>query len=98
MVERGFRIDPPRIIVRTRPAGESAQIEVEDNGPGIPEPIRRRIFEPFFTTKAPPHGTGLGLFVSYFIIVQNHRGTIDVDSVDGLGTKFTITLPMRGES
>ncbi len=55
--------------------------------------IKKRIFEPFFTTKPLGIGTGLGLSVSYFIIVENHGGTMDVVSEAGIGTKFIIRLP-----
>ena len=59
------------------------------------ESIRRRVFEPFFTTKDIGVGTGLGLSVSYFIITDNHRGTITVDSIPGEGATFIIRLPLH---
>lgn len=62
-----------------------------DTGAGIPEPVRERIFDPFYTTKE--HGTGLGLSISYGIIEQ-HGGTITVDSMVGEGSTFTIQLPV----
>jgi len=71
-------------------------IELEDNGPGINESTRKRIFEPFFTTKPVGEGTGLGLSVSYFIITENHRGDMRVESQPGAGTKFIIRLPLVG--
>ena len=71
-------------------------IEVEDNGPGMAEDIRRRVFEPFFTTKAPSAGTGLGLSVSYMIVTQNHKGLMEVESTPGRGTVFKVRLPMGG--
>lgn len=67
--------------------------QIEDNGPGIDEEIQKRIFEPFFTTKSVGEGTGLGLSVSYFIIIEDHQGKIEVESQVGKGTKFTIKLP-----
>ncbi len=70
-------------------------MEVADNGPGMDEAVCRRVFEPFFTTKPPGVGTGLGLSVSYFIITQNHGGTMDVKSSPGKGTTFTIRLPLE---
>ncbi|MBU2453697.1 MAG: PAS domain-containing sensor histidine kinase, partial [Proteobacteria bacterium] len=73
------------------------QIEIEDNGPGIEEKIKPRIFEPFFTTKGPREGTGLGLSVSYFIVVEDHDGDIKVESERGTGTKFVIRLPLIAE-
>ncbi len=68
-------------------------IEMEDNGPGMDGGVEKRIFEPFFTTKPVGVGTGLGLSVSYFIITENHRGEIKVDSEKGKGCKFIIHLP-----
>jgi PAS domain S-box-containing protein len=82
-----------RIILRTIDDGEWARIEVEDTGPGMDEEIRSRVFEPFFTTKPIGLGTGLGLSVSYYIITEQHNGTISVDSVLGEGSKFVIRLP-----
>ena len=71
-----------------------AQIEVEDNGPGMDRRTQQRIFEPFFTTRDVGEGTGLGLFVWYFIITNNHGGTIEVDSAPGRGARFIIRLPL----
>lgn len=73
---------------------EQVQITVKDNGSGIPEENLSSIFEPFFTTKPVGDGTGLGLSVSYGIITA-HNGTIEVDSELGVGTTFTITLPIK---
>jgi len=83
----------PLITVRTMQADTMLRIEVEDNGPGMDEPTRRKIFEPFFTTKPVGEGTGLGLSVSYFIITNNHRGTIQVETEPGKGARFIISLP-----
>jgi signal transduction histidine kinase len=66
---------------------------VADNGFGIPEPNRNKIFQPFFTTKPTGQGTGLGLSLSYDII-KSHGGELKVDSNEGEGAKFTITLPV----
>ena len=88
---------PHRIILRTRRQGDFACIEVEDNGPGMDETTRRRVFEPFFTTKAVGAGTGLGLSVSYFIVTEQHKGTIDVRSTPGQGTCFIVRLPLEGK-
>lgn len=84
----------PCIWIRTRREGDEAVIEVEDNGPGMPEHVRRRVFEPFFTTKEVGTGTGLGLSVSYFIVTKQHHGTMTVESAPGEGTWFTIRLPL----
>ncbi len=83
-----------QITLRTRLNPPWAEIQVEDNGGGIPEHIRKRIFEPFFTTKEVGQGTGLGLSVSYFIITNNHKGQMEVQSKPGQGTTFTLRLPL----
>lgn len=69
------------------------RMEIEDNGPGMDNETRKKIFEPFFTTKAVGEGTDLGLSVSYFIIVEDHAGSMDVVSTPGKGTTFIIRLP-----
>jgi PAS domain S-box-containing protein len=74
---------------------QSVVIEIGDNGPGIPDPLKKRVFEPFFTTKPVGVGTGLGLSVSYFIITENHKGSLRVSSLEPQGTVFTITLPFQ---
>ncbi len=84
----------PVITLRAMCDGDMARVEVEDNGPGMDEAVRKRVFEPFFTTKRTGMGTGLGLSVSYFIITQNHGGTLTVSSAPGKGARFTITLPL----
>ncbi|SDF31678.1 sensor histidine kinase [Phytopseudomonas seleniipraecipitans] len=85
---------PGKIILRTRLAPPWAEVQVEDNGVGIPEAVRKRIFEPFFTTKEVGQGTGLGLSVSYFIVTNNHKGQMEVQSRTGQGTCFTLRLPL----
>lgn len=85
----------PQIRLRTGRDEDHALIELCDNGPGIPEEVRRRIFEPFFTTKGVGVGTGLGLSVSYFIVREKHHGSMEVDSKMGEGTCFFIRLPLR---
>jgi len=81
------------LTIRSRlsQTGEYIQIEFSDTGPGIPEVNKERIFDPFFTTKE--HGTGLGLSISYGIIEQ-HGGTITVESTLGSGATFIIQLPV----
>jgi PAS domain S-box-containing protein len=90
----GSKVEFPRITLRTRKEGGFARIEIEDNGPGMDEAVRRKVFEPFFSTKPPGEGTGLGLSVSFFIITNNHSGSITVESEPGRGTKFIIKLPV----
>ncbi|MGL1885543.1 MAG: PAS domain S-box protein [Reichenbachiella sp.] len=89
--------ETPRFILRLKHdvAHKMVQIEIEDNGPGMSEEIRKRIFEPFFTTKPVGVGTGLGLSVSYFIISENHNGEMFAESIEGAGTKFIIRLPVE---
>jgi signal transduction histidine kinase len=82
------------IEVRTACDNKQVWIEVQDNGPGISADILKKIFDPFFTTKDPGTGTGLGLSVSQNII-QQHGGTLTVNSTVGVGTTFKITLPIQ---
>ncbi len=83
-----------RIVITTSLCAGFVKASFEDNGPGLDETTRRRVFEPFFTTKAPGEGTGLGLAVAYFIIVQKHKGRISVESVPGQGARFIVELPL----
>ena len=92
--QRSANREPGRIILRTKLSPPWAEIQVEDNGVGMPEHVRKRIFEPFFTTKEVGQGTGLGLSVSYFIITNNHKGQMEVHSTLGQGTCFTLRLPL----
>ena len=94
--QRNDEQEPGRIILRTRLNPPWAEIQVEDNGVGMPESVRKRTFEPFFTTKEIGQGTGLGLSVSYFIITNNHKGQMEVQSSPGQGTCFTLRLPLAG--
>jgi signal transduction histidine kinase len=84
------------IFIRTRYSDPWVMVEIEDNGPGIPEEVRSKIFSPFFTTKPVGKGTGLGLHTSYNII-QKHGGDIRLTSEPGK-TIFTITLPVDQSS
>ncbi len=82
------------IKIRIYPSDPHVVCEIEDDGPGIPQEYLKRVFEPFFTTKPAGKGTGLGLAVSYDIIVNKHKGVILIDSQVGRGAKFTIKLPI----
>ncbi|MFT5952293.1 MAG: two-component system NtrC family sensor kinase [Bacteroidia bacterium] len=81
------------LTVETIGLGDSVQIIIGDNANGIDEELQRKIMEPFFTTKEVGKGTGLGLSISYSII-KDHGGTMELDSEEGVGTKFIITLPL----
>ncbi len=84
-----------KITIRIRTESDTMVIEFEDDGPGIPPDVVPRIFDSFFTTKAPGKGTGLGLDISYGIVVNRHGGDITVDTVPGR-TTFRVTLPLAG--
>ncbi len=88
----------PVLTVATRDLGDQVEIRVRDNGVGMPPEVRTKLFTPFFTTKPTGEGTGLGLSISYDIIVQQHGGTITVDSNPREFTEFTLHLPrtLRG--
>jgi signal transduction histidine kinase len=81
------------ITLRTRTEGKWVIVDVEDNGPGMPPEVAARVFEPFFTTKPVGQGTGLGLDISYNIVVNRHRGDIRIFTEPG-GTRFEVWLPM----
>ncbi len=87
----------PRFEIRMKPVRDRSTIliEIEDNGPGMDEQTKKRIFEPFFTTKPEGQGTGLGLSISYFIITEDHKGEMSVDSRKNHGAIFTIKLPVN---
>lgn len=93
----GKPVANPSILLQTSRQGDWITITVEDNGPGIPPEIQPRIFDAFFTTKPPGKGTGLGLDISYNIIVNKHRGDIKVFSHPGR-TSFQIHLPINFEA
>jgi signal transduction histidine kinase len=84
-----------RITLRTGCERDRVLVEVADDGPGIPPENRARIFEPFFSTKDVGYGTGLGLDVSYRIVVGRHGGDIHVVSEPGR-TRFEVRLPVEG--
>ncbi|WP_194775888.1 sensor histidine kinase [Pararhodonellum marinum] len=87
-------IRPPKLTIRTKLQSEKLLIEVEDNGPGIPDDIKDKILQPFFTTKKGTEGTGLGLSITNDII-KAHGGELSVLSKVGTGTKFIIQLPIQ---
>ncbi len=83
----------PTLTVQTKCADGMVQIRVKDNGTGMSEATKAKIFQPFFTTKPTGQGTGLGLSLAYDIVTKGHGGTIEVESVEGEGTEFIVTLP-----
>ena len=84
------------ISIRSRSEGNWVIVEIEDDGPGIPNDIQNRIFEAFFTTKPIGEGTGLGLNISYNIIVNQHGGDIRMVSEPGK-TVFEVWLPLSSQ-
>ena len=93
--QRSEQDDPGRITLRTRLKAPWLEIQITDNGVGMSETVRKRIFEPFYTTKEVGEGTGLGLSLSYFIITNNHKGQLEVQSRPRKGTTFTLRLPLE---
>jgi|GEM_PF-1216565 len=97
MCEDGATNDPTIRISVSRD-GEALVMKLADNGPGMTNDVKKRIFEPFYTTKDVGVGTGLGLAVSYMLITNNHRGSIEVESNPGRGTCFTVKLPLVNQA
>jgi GAF domain-containing protein len=94
-VSSGFE---PTVSATTRNLGQAVEIRIRDNGTGISPEVKEKMFNPFFTTKPAGEGTGLGLSMSYDIIVKQHGGIIDVDTAPGAFTEFRIVLPRAGAS
>ena len=83
----------PTLVASTRSLGDRVEIRIRDNGTGIPPEVKEKMFNPFFTTKPAGEGTGLGLSISHDIIVKQHGGSIDVETMPGEFTEFRIILP-----
>jgi two-component system, NtrC family, sensor kinase len=83
----------PTLMAATKNLGDKVEIRIRDNGTGIPPEVKEKMFNPFFTTKPVGEGTGLGLSLSHDIIVKQHGGSIEVDTVPGEFTEFRIVLP-----
>ena len=83
----------PVVTVSTKNAGDKILLSVTDNGNGIPQKVLDKIFQPFFTTKPTGQGTGLGLSLSYDIITKGHGGELKVETKEGEGTTFIISIP-----
>jgi signal transduction histidine kinase len=88
--DEGFE---PTLGASTKSLGNKVEIRIRDNGTGIPLEVKEKMFNPFFTTKPAGEGTGLGLSMSHDIIVKQHGGKIEVDTMPGAFTEFIITLP-----
>ena len=86
----------PEVRVHTSAGPGGVEIRIADNGPGMSEAVQAKIFQPFFTTKPTGEGTGLGLSLSHDIIAQGHGGTLQVESQEGQGTTFRVSLPLNG--
>jgi len=82
----------PKLTVRTHQTEKAITIEIEDNGPGIPDDIKDKILQPFFTTKKGTQGTGLGLSITNDII-KAHGGNMTAANLEKSGARFTINLP-----
>ena len=85
------------IRIRTYHNDNWAKIRISDTGAGIPQDIRHKIFDLFFTTKGPGKGSGQGLAISHAVIVEKHKGTLELESQEGNGTTFIIGLPLGAE-
>jgi len=94
-IEEMGRADLGEITIKTTSDAAGIRIEIRDDGPGIPENIRRKIFDPFFTTKDVGKGTGQGLAITHYIITEKHKGAIDVVSETGGGATFVVDLPIN---
>ena len=88
----------PTVAAATKNLGDRVEIRIRDNGTGIPPEVKDKMFNPFFTTKPAGEGTGLGLSISHDIIVKQHSGSIEVDTMPGEFTEFRIVLPRIGAS
>ena len=88
----------PTLATATKNLGDRVEIRIRDNGTGIPPEVKQKMFNPFFTTKPAGEGTGLGLSLSYDIIVKQHGGSIEVDTQPGAFSEFRIVLPRAGAS
>ena len=91
--------EDPQITIRLlSPEEGCVRLQVEDNGPGMSDDVVSRIFDPFYTTREVGQGTGLGLSVAYFIVTQNHRGSLRVQSEAGHGSQFDLLLPVMHDA
>jgi two-component system NtrC family sensor kinase len=85
----------PTLVASTKNLGDCVEVRIRDNGTGIPPDVKEKMFNPFFTTKPAGEGTGLGLSISHDIIVKQHSGSIEVDTLPGEFTEVRIILPRK---
>ena len=99
-IEERLKADPApgAIRVGTRVEGGFAVIEIQDNGTGVPEDLKKKVFDPFFTTKEVGKGTGQGLALAHRIVVERHGGELRLESPEGGGALFTIRIPIAEET
>ncbi|MBR1283044.1 GAF domain-containing protein [Bradyrhizobium sp. AUGA SZCCT0177] len=93
--EDGHDVYEPALAAATKNLGDCVEIRIRDNGSGIPPEVKEKMFNPFFTTKPPGEGTGLGLSLSHDIIVNQHAGSIEVNTEPGRFTEFRVILPRK---
>ncbi len=96
IAESGKDVETGRITITTRAVGTHVEIDVIDNGCGIPAENLEKIFDPFFTTKPVGRGTGQGLAITRAIVTEKHAGSVAVHSEVGSGTRFCLRLPISG--
>ncbi len=84
----------PSVLVSTLKKDNSIEIKVTDNGNGMPEAVKAKVFQPFFTTKPTGEGTGLGLSLAYDIVTKGHGGSLEVETIEGVGSTFILNLPI----
>jgi signal transduction histidine kinase len=87
--------EKPRLVLGLKKRGDCLRCEIEDNGCGMDDELRRRVFEPFYTTPKPGTGTGLDMSICYFIISNNHCGRMSVESRSDIGSRFILELPLQ---
>ncbi|MFN9000626.1 MAG: ATP-binding protein, partial [Holosporales bacterium] len=94
---KGSEPYPGMIQISTHKSESLIDIRIRDNGPGIPDKIRKKIFDPFFTTKPTGSGTGLGLSLAHEIITKQHGGSLRLETKLGSGTEFIVSLPLADD-
>jgi len=94
--QKNYPSSSPTIKISTEVVNnKSVSIKIVDNGPGIPEEVQRRLFDPFFTTKTVGKGTGIGLAISYAVVVEKHHGNLTCNSQPKEGAEFIIEIPIK---